>query len=186
MGYTTYFTGAFKLSRKLSDVEREYLIKFNETRRMARRLDPIYGVEGEFYVDGSGDYGQDNEDNIINYNNPPKTQPGLWCGWRPSECGEYIAWDGIEKFYGYVEWLKYIITKFLEPAGIKLNGIVNWVGEDSLDKGCIIVTDNVIMTQNEQLEATHQDINVCSWSDDEEIIPILKKKIGVSPFLMLV
>jgi hypothetical protein len=183
MGYTTYFTGAFKLSRKLSDAEKEYLIKFNETRRMARRLDPIYGVEGEFYVDGGGDCGQAEEDNIIDYNRPPKTQPGLWCGWRPSECGEYITWDGAEKFYSYVKWLNYIITKFLEPAGIKLNGIVNWRGEISSDKGCIIVKNNVITTQSEQLVATHQDIEACGWSDDEDVIP---KKIGVPPFLMSV
>lgn len=145
MGYTTDFYGAFKLNKKLSKEDYAFLKKLSETRRMARNVGPEYGVEGEFYVEGSGEFGQYQDDNIIDYNTPPKTQPGLWCQWKPSEDGLFIEWDGGEKFYHYVEWLEYIIDKILEPRGYKLNGSVEWVGEDSFeDRGKIIVENNKV------------------------------------------
>ena len=54
MGYTTEFTNRFLLNKKLDDETYNYLVKFNETRRMARKLDPKYGIESEFYIDGTG------------------------------------------------------------------------------------------------------------------------------------
>ncbi len=35
---------------------------------MARKVGPEFGVEGELYMDGGGDFGQAREDNIIDYN----------------------------------------------------------------------------------------------------------------------
>jgi hypothetical protein len=43
-----------------------------------------------------------------------------------------------------VEWLQYVIDKFVKPWGLKLNGEVEWEGEESGDLGKIIVKDNVI------------------------------------------
>jgi hypothetical protein len=71
-------------------------------------------------------------------------QPGLWLQWVLNEEGTELSWDGSEKFYNYIEWLQYLIGHFFEPWGIKLNGEIEWVGEDSSDKGKIAVTDNVI------------------------------------------
>ena len=144
MGYTTDFQGTFKLNKKLSKKRHEYLNKFNETRRMARNLPAKYGVDGEFFVGGKGFAGQDQDASIKDYNRAPKTQPGLWCQWRPTEDGMGIEWDGGEKFYNYVEWLQYIITNFLAPKGYILNGRVDWRGEDFSDIGQIIVRNNVI------------------------------------------
>lgn len=144
MGYTTDFEGKFELNKKLNKKLHTFLTKFSETRRMARNVDPKYGVEGEFYVDGIGYAGQDDDDTIIDNNRPPKTQPGLWCQWIPSECGKYIEWDGGEKFYDYIQWLQYIVDNFLKPNGYKLNGEVKWFGEDREDTGIIIVKNNKI------------------------------------------
>lgn len=144
MGYTTDFKGRFNLNRVLDGELFIFLKKFAETRRMARQLPPKYGVEGEFYVDGKGDFGQDKDTSIIDYNNPPRTQPGLWCQWTPTEDGKGIEWDGGEKFYSYVEWLKYIIVNFLAPNGYILNGSVEWSGEEQGDVGVINVTNNVV------------------------------------------
>jgi hypothetical protein len=144
VGYTTEFEGEFTLTRKMTDQEREYLQKFSETRRMARKLPARWGVEGEFYIDGGGFMGQDHEKSIIDYNRPPKTQPGLWCQWEPNEEGTTIRWNGGEKFYRYVEWLRYILEKFLIPAGNGLSGSVTYRGEDDEDKGTITVADNQI------------------------------------------
>lgn len=71
MGYTTDFTGEFRIDPILSINHAEYLRKFNETRRMARNADialtlpdPIrlavnlpIGHEGSYFV--GGDAGSD-------------------------------------------------------------------------------------------------------------------------------
>lgn len=155
MGYTTDFEGRFKLNRKLKKKDQDFLTKFAETRRMARNVGPEFGVEGEFYVDGKGFAGQDSDETIVDYNRPPRTQPGLWCQWVPSEDGQFIQWDGSEKFYNYVEWLKYLIDKILAPRGYKLNGVVGWQGEDRGDIGKIEVVDNVVRTLRGQVSVTY-------------------------------
>lgn len=144
MGYSTDFTGDFTVTPTLSISDRDFLKKFSSTRRMKRNVGPEYGVEGEFYVNGKGWYGQDHENNVVDSNTPPATQPGLWCQWIPTEDGNHIEWDGGEKFYNYVEWIKYLIEKILEPRGYKLNGTVEWQGEDSDDFGKIVIENNVV------------------------------------------
>lgn len=144
MGYTTDFSGSFQLNQPLQPRMKEFLTKFNETRRMARNVDEAFGIEGEFYVLGGGSYGQDHEPNIIDFNNQPSTQPSLWCQWTPNEDGTAIEWDGGEKFYSYSEWLFYLINKILAPNGYVLNGTVTWQGEETGDVGKIKVVDNVI------------------------------------------
>ena len=62
----------------------------------------------------------------------------------PNEEGTAIAWDGGEKFYGYVEWIAYLIEHFLEPWGYKVNGTVEWDGEERGDIGRIRVEDNMV------------------------------------------
>lgn len=144
MGYTTDFNGEFKLNKPLDKKTLDFLNKFNRTRRMRRNVDAKYGVEGEFYVDGTGFAGQDRDATVIDGNAPPSTQPGLWCQWVPNEDGTAIQWDGGEKFYDYVAWLDYLITKILKPAGYKLTGEVTWQGEDSNDIGKIVVKNNKV------------------------------------------
>lgn len=175
MGYTTDFNGVLKLNRALSAEMKEYLIKFNESRRMARNVDTLnrvfkgqgglpqgltgaarepYGMQGEYFVEGGGFMGQENDDSVIDHNSPAKTQPGLWCQWRPTDDGAGIEWDGGEKFYNYVEWLEYIVKNFLAPNGYKLTGAVQWRGEDFSDLGTILVQDNEIKV----IEGKHVDL----------------------------
>jgi hypothetical protein len=142
MGYSTDFFGVFNVTPKLKQEDNEFLTKLAQTRRMKRdvtKLPPGYwGVEGEFYVDGEGDYGQTKDASVIDYNTPPSTQPGLWLQWIPSDDGETIQWDGGEKFYNYVEWLEYLIEMILSPRGYVLNGEVEWQGEETDDRGKIV------------------------------------------------
>ena len=114
---------------------------------MARSVGPEYGIEGEFYVDGTGWAGQDSDKNVINYNRPPSTQPGLWCQWIPTDDGCELVWDGGEKFYNYVEWLDYLIDKILAPRGYTPNGECQWFGEERDDVGVIIVKNNKVTTK---------------------------------------
>jgi len=146
MGYTTDFEGQFDLDKKLDDETYNLLKGLNMTRRMGRKVDKKFGVEGEFYYKNDGDFGQKREDNIIDYNRPPKTQPSLWLQWTPTEDRLSIEWDGGEKFYSYVEWISYIIEKILKPRGYVLNGAVKWYGEEEDDIGTIFVRDNEVKT----------------------------------------
>ena len=144
MGYTTDFEGEFTLNKKLDKETHEFLNKLNDTRRMKRKLDAKYGVDGEFFVDGEGFEGQTEDDSVIDGNQPPSTQPSLWCQWKPSEDGMSIKWDYAEKFYSYVEWIEYIVNAILAPKGYVLNGEVTWQGEEQGDIGKIIIEDNQI------------------------------------------
>jgi hypothetical protein len=157
MGYTTIFDGTFNLNKRLFDSEAIYLIEFSRTRRMQRNPailqsipDPAreavglpLGEEGCYFVNQKWD--EDSEVSVVNYNRPPKTQPGLWCQWVPTADGGGIKWNGTEKFYDYVEWLQYIINNFIEPWGYVLNGEVNWQGEREEDIGAIVVINNHII-----------------------------------------
>jgi hypothetical protein len=192
MGYSTDFGGSFQLSRPTTTVEKDFLDKLVETRRMKRDVNKlmemfkgehgypfaedktnpnqVYGYMGEYFVGGGGSMGQAQDDSIIDYNSPSGEigwkdykgdwalkqemedklnkdslkQPGLWLQWELSSDGTELSWDGNEKFYHYIEWLQYLIQHFFEKWGIKLNGEVQWQGEESNDFGKIIITDNFV------------------------------------------
>jgi hypothetical protein len=134
MGSTTTFFGQFDLDRKLDPETHIFLNKLATTRRIARiGLDPKYGVEGEFFVE---------ETLSADSSTPPKTQPGLWCQWIPTEDGLHIEWDGVEKFYKYFEWLQYIIDRILTPKSYGLEGIVTFQGSRS--GGCIVTLNRTV------------------------------------------
>lgn len=159
MGYSTDFNGTLKFNKEVSERLKEYINRFSATRRMPRDNDKIkkiypnwrelcffgeLGNKGEYFAPDSDMLGQEHEDSIIDYNGYSESvHPGLWCQWVINENDE-LEWDGGEKFYNYVEWLKYLIHHFFEPFGYVLNGDITWQGEDSDDCGTICVKDNVV------------------------------------------
>lgn len=161
MGYDTNFNGEFKLNKPLSKEHKTYIENFSYTRRVQRKQtvaskmeDPVriaaglpVGKEGAYFVGAKGMCGQDIDDSVKNYNTPPSGQPSLWCQWVPSEDGTAIVWDEGEKFYEYIDWIKYLIEHFLSPWGYVLNGEVYWIGEDADDRGIIVIKDNVVKTK---------------------------------------
>lgn len=162
MGYTTDFYGQFEFNKPLEPWLVEYVEKFCQTRRMKRdneKIKELYpkwkdmclngelGTDGEYFVGGTGFYGQDRDLSILEYNCPASTQPELWCQWVVTEDGNYLEWDGGEKFYSYVEWLKYMIKNFFAPFGYVLNGEVGFQGEGSDDLGVIYVNDNKVTVE---------------------------------------
>ena len=141
MGYETKFQGVWKLNKKLDDITYKFLVDLSESRRMKRNVISVYGVEGEFFTDG----GQSTiGSNIIDINSPPKTQPSLHCDWAPTEDRMGIEFNDSEKFYNYIEWIEYIISKVLAPRGYVLNGVVKWRGEEFSDTGKIEICDNMV------------------------------------------
>lgn len=158
MGYTTDFSGDFRVNPPLKPEHKTYLEAFARSRRMrrcsnaaARLPDPVreavglpVGEQGCYYVGSAEhDFGQTRTPDILDYNCPPAGQPGLWCQWTPTSDTTF-GWDEGEKFYDYVEWPEYLVEHFLKPWGYVLNGVVHWHGEDSDDRGVIRVTDNVV------------------------------------------
>lgn len=161
MGYTTDFKGFFEFDRTVDPSLVNYINKLSATRRMKRDNDKIkkifpnwkdfsfngrLGEEGGFFIGGAGFAGQDHDDSIIDFNQPPKFQPSLWCDWIIKD--NKLIWNETEKFYGYTDWLTYLIYNFFNPCNYLLNGEVNWQGEDSLDKGIIKIIDNKITIKN--------------------------------------
>lgn len=149
MGYTTDFKGKIKVTPKLNQEEIDYLNKFSETRRM--ECD-----QGPYYVDRGGFMGQDDDQGKVkDYNRPPLCQPGLWCQWVPTECGEYIEWNETEKFYYSVEWMEYLIAHFIGPSPIAISelsflkghtlaGKIKAQGESHDDTWTLVVEDSQV------------------------------------------
>ena len=162
MGYTTYFNGSLQFNMPVTEQLKEYINRFSYTRRMPRdneKIKEIYpnwrelcffgelGTNGEYFAPKSTNYGQKNDESIIDYNGfRNAVHPGLWCQWIIDDNGD-LAWDGNEKFYEYEEWLNYLIKHFFAPIGYILNGDIHWEGEDSSDFGTIHVVDNVVEMQ---------------------------------------
>lgn len=168
MGYTTEFSGSFKLTPALNQDQINYLKAFSESRRIKRhahlcekKVDTLreavglpIGEEGEFCVFSEGHW-MDSDETIIDYNQYPKNQYSLWCHWIPSEDGTEILWNGAEKFYGYIKWIHYINENFLKPWGITINGNVKWDGCEEGDIGNIVAKDGEISSSLKKVY--HQD-----------------------------
>lgn len=159
MGYTTYFSGEFTFNKPVTEELKTYINKFSDTRRMMRDNNKIkelfpnwkelcfngdLGEYGAYFVGGDDClyFGRNEDYSIIDYNDSGP-QPGLWCQWIINDRNE-LVWDGGEKFYNYVEWLRYLIKNFFEPLGYELSGIVEYEGEDPDDFGRIVVSDNFV------------------------------------------
>ena len=163
MGYTTTFNGSIAVDPPLNKEEIEFLTKFNQTRRMKRE-------KGPYYVGGSGFRGQGKDGDVIDSNEPPDGQPGLWCQWVPTDDGEAIEWDGGEKFYYSELWMKYIIEHFigLEPLakselpflqGHRCEGEISAQGEDPSDIWNLVVKANhVFVERGEVIYKDRQEI----------------------------
>lgn len=169
--YINTFSETRRMKRDVNKLMEIYKGKHGYPYPTEQTPEGIYGHEGEYFAHDDGNSGQTHDESIIDYNVAPgqmsfdglsdfnsrwdenerrmkegKCQPGLWCQWvvRDVEDGQILEWDGGEKFYNYVEWLRYLINHFFEKWGVKLNGEIQWSGEETGDIGKIIVTDNVV------------------------------------------
>ena len=183
MGYTTDFNGSLYFNKPVAPWLADYINKFSNTRRMKRdpeKTKEIHsnwgelcfngelGDEGQYFIGGHLDYNCHDKD-VIDYNQPPAGQPGLWCQWIINDHGE-LEWDGVEKFYNYEEWLDYLIDNFFEPLGYVLNGDIEWQGEASDDFGIIHVENNFVDMQ--------EGIRITSMSElrTEDLVAELKSR----------
>jgi len=178
--YINKFSETRRIKRDVSILMELYDGKFGfpGTSKEKNTPEEIYGKQGEYFVGGLGSYGQTSDKSILDYNSPPnqlgyndggefndcweennrrikngECQPGLWCQWivTGDENGMVLEWDEGEKFYDYIDWLKYLINHFFTKWGVLLNGTIEWFGEERTDFGKIIVNDNVITIGNGEL-----------------------------------
>jgi len=159
--YINDFSETRRMKRDVNKLMEKYNGKHGHPTPASDKPDDIYGLEGSYFVMNDGDYGQTHDETIIDYNTAPgyvgyltmrlgeqpheDAQPGLWCQWVIDEENN-LVWDGNEKFYEYVKWLKYLIKHFFSRWGVVLNGSFEWKGEDTDDIGKIVVENNVVKT----------------------------------------
>lgn len=184
VNYINTFSSTRRMKRDVNKLMELYKGKYGHPNPKDKTPLGIYGNEGEYFAHDDGNFGQNEDASIIEYSAAPGQvgydrtidytsrwkenekrskeglcQPGLWCQWVIKEVDEgeqILEWDGGEKFYNYVEWLKYLINHFFEPWGTKLNGEINWSGEETGDLGKIVVTDNIVKVQ--VAEITFKDL----------------------------
>jgi hypothetical protein len=150
MGYTTDFYGFWTLTPALSLAQTDYLQKFSRTRRVKRNPDAIIdrrlaairldlGIDAEYFVDT-----EDENNSIVDVNQPPGKQPSLWCKWRVNDRGNRLEHNGGEKFDEYVAWLDYLVEHFFAHWGVRIDGSVRYEGKELIDGGTIEIIDNRI------------------------------------------
>jgi|TARA_R100000479_G_scaffold171555_1_gene115209 hypothetical protein len=112
MGYNTDWNGVLNLSRELTPSEQQEW----ETIRNERH------------------------DSQYNYGDERREFPSMWCGFEVS--GDCFSWDGGEKTYEGVGWIKFFIDKLKEWSkneSIYAWGEMEWDGEESDDIGKVVV-----------------------------------------------
>lgn len=76
----------------------------------------------------------------------PEPHPNSYMQWVPTETLDGIVWDENEKFYNYVEWLRWLVV-WLANRGIEAVGTLRWAGEDPTDTGQIDVHEGNVSTR---------------------------------------
>lgn len=172
MGYSTSFDGYFSLNAFLKPEHKAYLQRFSEIRhlvldedRLKAYPDPLreavrlpIGKHGMYFT-GLIEAEEIGEDFLVDYafsfgiieaisslevqrTNENVWAPSYYCQWLPTSNYRGIKAEG-DKFYGYIDWLRFIMDHFLIPWGYELSGTVSYRGEQG-ERGRIIVADNEI------------------------------------------
>ena len=124
MGYSTQFSGGFKLNRELTHKE------WIDLRELGTYEREVY----EKYTD------------------TPDTIPSSYLQWEPNDEGTEIVWNGEEKFYDYVHWLRWLAKHYLTPHGLVINGQVKWQGDEIGDVGVLTALDNKVTIKKAIIE----------------------------------
>jgi hypothetical protein len=156
MGNTTDFIGHIDIDPPLNDDEIAYLSAFSASRRCERSGGP-YVVPGNPRAESPGDFDGDA------YDRPATGQPGLWCQWAPCWGGCCLTFNGHEKRYSPVPWLRYLIAHFLKPGAHaaraggerfqgftfdhRLDGMVIACRRDNNELYAIVVSNNRVREQ---------------------------------------
>lgn len=153
MGYTTDFVGHIDIYPHLNAGEIAYLEAFRHARHFDRGGSP-YDVPGNpLAPDREGVP-------VERYHSLGQGKPQLYCQWAVCGSGCCLAFDGNEKFYQPVEWLRYLINHLLKPGAKaskvahpqlseftfdhRLDGMIVGCRRDTRELYAITVTNNRI------------------------------------------
>lgn len=155
MGYTTKFTGQFRLDRKLHPSHANYLRAFNDSRHMrfntkrAEGIDDPYRVAAGLPVGREGMYCAFVREGVsvgrgivLEDASPLGPNTSRYCDWVPTDDDQGIAWDGAEKFGGFAAWLAFVVEHFLDRWSYAVRGAVAWEGKSDGDTGVLVVLNN--------------------------------------------
>lgn len=124
MGYTTNFEGKVNFSRPLTVIEYNELCEMNDDPEKCRQY------------------------------TPKDTLPNAYMQWVSNKDGTALVWDGGEKFYDYIHWLRWLIKYYFTPRDIILNGEFRWAGEEVSDVGVLKVLDNKVSSEKLTVKLT--------------------------------
>ncbi len=207
MGYTTKFVGGFSFDKTPSKAVIDYINSFSLTRHVKRdteRIKDIFpdwkkrcwkgmlGEQAEYFLQKYDEmydkhtpiYDVDSylkRNGIEDDNNPPESQPSLWCQWIINNKNE-LVWNGAEKFYEYDNWLEYLIENFFQPEGLILSGRCMYIGERGDDWGYICIDNNKVMKIPSQIEVIdNKDVVTLRMPDvlKEELENVLRVYYGI-------
>ena len=84
---------------------------------------------------------------ILEANNDPDSiqgeHPRSYMQWVPTQSLDHIVYDGNEKFYEYVDWMKWLVN-YLKGIGITADGEIDWSGDQAGDTGTIVVANSEV------------------------------------------
>jgi len=154
MGYSTDYLGHIDIDPPLNEAEIEYLTAFGQSRRCLRSGGP-YEVPDHPRAETSEGFATGD------YNTRAPGQPNLWCDWMPCWDGCCLAWNGTEKSYSMIDWLRYLIDHFLKPgakgvgapplAGFTFDHVLSGVAvgcrRDNKELTLVRVRDNKVTTR---------------------------------------
>lgn len=156
MGYTTDFIGHIDIEPRLNASEIAYLEAFRHTRHFDRGGSP-YEVPGNPLAPDADGVPTER------YNALAPGVPQLYCQWTVCGTGCCLAYDGDEKFYEPIAWLRYLIDHLLGPGAAaeraghpqleaftfdhRLHGMVVGCRRDTRELFAITVSDNCVTTE---------------------------------------
>ena len=107
MGLHTTYVGHIGIEPPLSAEEIDFARRFGHTRHYDS------GSPGVRLALHPADDDSSGASDVSSYNRPAPGMPGLWCPWTICKEGCCLHWDGIEKPYDGMAWLRYLIEEFL-------------------------------------------------------------------------
>ena len=110
MGLHTTYVGHVVIDPALSAEEIDFVRRFGHTRHYDT------GEEGLRLALHPADDDASAAPDASAYNRPVPGMPGLWCPWTVCKDGCCLHWDGIEKPYDALAWLRYLIDEFLREG----------------------------------------------------------------------
>jgi hypothetical protein len=172
-----YLNGEFQINPPLQGIHFAYLERFGRIRHMKRDVVLLeklryplrkavglpLGLDGAYYV--AGEIPSEHHPTIIEFNEPPQEQPGLWCFWEPSGDGESYIWRNGDKTYGHSTWLEYLIEHFLKPWNYTLSGRI-----ECSDYFCKYVYPNGEEDEENEVEIQCVDKSELIINDDNIVI----------------